>query len=90
MLDGASLIGPSRHYKYLLYDLEHHKNIVLEPGIIKCRYKHTSWPSLSLFKGEALRNLLQEALTKLPRIAFAAALDTWRWDVFEGKVRGGR
>ncbi|XP_063862222.1 angiotensin-converting enzyme-like [Scylla paramamosain] len=36
--------------------------------------------------GDALRNLLQEALTKLPRLAFAAALDTWRWDAFQGKV----
>ena len=38
--------------------------------------------------GDAPRILLQEALTKLPRLAFAAALDTWRWDVFQGKVRG--
>ncbi|XP_045137157.1 angiotensin-converting enzyme-like [Portunus trituberculatus] len=36
--------------------------------------------------GDALRSLLQEALTKLPRLAFAAALDTWRWDAFQSKV----
>ncbi|XP_050690333.1 angiotensin-converting enzyme-like [Eriocheir sinensis] len=41
---------------------------------------------LAALAHDPLRSLLREALSKLPRFAFAAALETWRWDVFQGTV----
>lgn len=36
--------------------------------------------------GFDIKFLLHQALSKLPQISFALALEKWRWDVFKGEV----
>ena len=34
-----------------------------------------------------IRNLLQEALYRIPLIPWSLVVDTWRWHIFEGRVK---
>ena len=34
-----------------------------------------------------IRNLLQQALYRIPLIPWSLVVDTWRWHVFEGRIK---
>jgi len=38
-------------------------------------------------KSDDIRNLLQQALYRIPLIPWSLVVDTWRWHIFEGRVK---